>query len=503
MGLLLLLSSAAYAEPQLGAPYVLPSIGTASSGGGGGGSQTTPGGISSSVQFNNGTANSLGGDSTFTYIGGLLTVPKISTTGISVTGPVSASTYYGDGSHLTGISGGSSTVPASPVNSLQFNNAGAFGGSSNLTWNGSLISLIGGLTATGVVSANALDAFFVSGTSIAGASGNFTGLTAGTIVANTTSSTNITALNVSATNLYLTSNTLLAGQSLYVRNSNGALLADGSAGYQYDFNTNNNIFSSTDLAAGITPSATVHVSGTLLVSGGLVTMRSGANISGSTNLQNAVCQGTCTGFGGGGGSTGAITATYITTGTTFTTPAGTTTATRYKITLTGAGAGGPNNPGVASASGGGGGGATVIKYFNGLPSGTGLAIVIGTGGIGSNVGASSSTIVISGTTYTAGGANNNIGAGTGGGTGGNGGVAVNGDINLNGGDGWPSIGVATGQIGGNGGGSVWGGGGGGAGNNTGNNGHSAQACGAGGGGPVATGTGGNGANGCALIEWVQ
>jgi hypothetical protein len=39
-------------------------------------------------------------------------------------------------------SGGSGT-PASPVNSVQFNNAGGFGGSANLTWNGSTLSVTG------------------------------------------------------------------------------------------------------------------------------------------------------------------------------------------------------------------------------------------------------------------------------------------------------------------------------------------------------------------------
>lgn len=42
----------------------------------------------------------------------------------------------------SGVSSGGGT-PASPSNSIQFNNAGSFGGSSNLTWNGSTLSITG------------------------------------------------------------------------------------------------------------------------------------------------------------------------------------------------------------------------------------------------------------------------------------------------------------------------------------------------------------------------
>jgi hypothetical protein len=47
-------------------------------------------------------------------------------------------------------------IPASPTNSIQFNNAGAFGGSSNLTWNGTTLSTtnlnVGAITANGISS---------------------------------------------------------------------------------------------------------------------------------------------------------------------------------------------------------------------------------------------------------------------------------------------------------------------------------------------------------------
>lgn len=81
---------------------------------------------------------------------------------------------------------------------------------------------------------------------------------------------NLTALGVSATtisvtNVTLNSNTLLAGQGLYARLNGAALVMDGSAGFQYNQATNRSIFAESDLPANTTPSATVHVSGTLLV----------------------------------------------------------------------------------------------------------------------------------------------------------------------------------------------------------------------------------------------
>lgn len=256
IALFLLLASSAFASPYFNTKV----NGTGSiSSGGGGGSQTTPGGVTNSVQTNNGTTNSLGGDATFTYLSGLLTVPRISTTSVSVTGPVSASTYYGDGSHLTGISGGSSTVPASPVNSIQFNNAGAFGGSSNLTWNGSNVGLTGGLTASGIISANTLDSFFVSGTSVTGISGFYQVLTVNSMVASQT----VTAASVSATGINVTG---------LIQATSGSATVSATRGYF-------------------------------------------ANISGTNANIASLTVGSCTGCGGGGGGGTSISTTTFTAAT--------------------------------------------------------------------------------------------------------------------------------------------------------------------------------------------
>lgn len=54
---------------------------------------------------------------------------------LTVAGNVSASAFYGDGSNLTGISGGGGGSPAGADTQIQFNDGGAnFGASSNLTW---------------------------------------------------------------------------------------------------------------------------------------------------------------------------------------------------------------------------------------------------------------------------------------------------------------------------------------------------------------------------------
>lgn len=155
-------------------------------------------------------------------------------------GRVSATTYYGNGSNLTGISAGSSnynsltnvpvvlqnisnstgSVSVSTLNANTFTGGNFVGNGSGLTnvsatsvdyanvtnkpagvvnvglGTGSVTATtfnattgtfttmgIGSLTASGTVSAATLDAFFISGTQVAGVVGNFTGVNAGTLTA--------------------------------------------------------------------------------------------------------------------------------------------------------------------------------------------------------------------------------------------------------------------------------------------------------------------------------
>ena len=66
---------------------------------------------------------------------------------ISASVNISASAFYGDGSNLTGISGGGGGSPAGADTQIQFNDGGAnFGASSNLTWDDTTLTVGGSST---------------------------------------------------------------------------------------------------------------------------------------------------------------------------------------------------------------------------------------------------------------------------------------------------------------------------------------------------------------------
>jgi hypothetical protein len=205
---------------------------------------------------------------------------------------------------------------------------------------------------------------------------------------------------------------------------------------------------------------------------------------------------------------GTVTAgqSVLTTGTTYTTPAGITTATRFKFMLIGGGAGGSSANAAADHSSTGGAGGGLILYTTGLSPSTGYTITIGSGGGGGASGAvgsagGSTTLVIGLTTYTAAGGS---AAAAVTGNGGAGGTATNGTINITGGTGGPSMGVAT-SGGLSGGSSPFGMGLGGAGNgpSVAANGQNATGFGGGGGGASSNGspTGGAGTGGIIVVEW--
>lgn len=87
----------------------------------------------------------------------------------------------------------------------------------------------------------------------------------GVSVAAGVTTTRLTATSISVTNLVMVSSTLLTNQALFVRSNTLGLLVDGTAGFQYDPVTDRSMFAETDLPASITPSSTVHISGTLRV----------------------------------------------------------------------------------------------------------------------------------------------------------------------------------------------------------------------------------------------
>lgn len=207
------------------------------------------------------------------------------TTSLEVSGTVSA----------TAVAGTLSTAAQTNVTSL--------GTLTGLTINGTL-------TMTGAT--NTVTASNVYATNVSGSAGTFgaiamTGNLTGSPLISTSgvgviSTTSLNTLNLSATNITLVSTTLLAGQQLYVRSSGGRLVVDGSAGNQYDFNTNKSIFSQSDLPASSNPSFTVQVSGTLgaisAVIGRVVTGTATAEVYGNISATTISTSGVINANGG-------------------------------------------------------------------------------------------------------------------------------------------------------------------------------------------------------------
>ncbi len=93
---------------------------------------------------------------------------------VSASSNISASAFYGDGSNLSGIT----TSPAGSTTEIQYNSAGSFAGSSNLTFNGTTLtgSYTGSLGELGTLSASYMNLGPISGTLAGG--GSYLGLDA-------------------------------------------------------------------------------------------------------------------------------------------------------------------------------------------------------------------------------------------------------------------------------------------------------------------------------------
>ena len=101
-----------------------------------------PAGANTQIQFNNGGA--FGASSNLRFAGSTLIV----TGSMDVAGNVSASLFFGNGSNLTNLAAGSN-------NQVQFNNSNNLGGSSNLTFNGSLLGIAGRVSSSLSMTASA------------------------------------------------------------------------------------------------------------------------------------------------------------------------------------------------------------------------------------------------------------------------------------------------------------------------------------------------------------
>ena len=67
---------------------------------------------------------------------------------ISTAGNISGASFYGDGSNLTGVT----TDPAGSDTQIQFNDSGSFGGSSNVTWDDSQLTVNGNISGSNIFS---------------------------------------------------------------------------------------------------------------------------------------------------------------------------------------------------------------------------------------------------------------------------------------------------------------------------------------------------------------
>ena len=90
----------------------------------------------------NGSTKTVEGTNNFKFIDGLN--PAVEVTGeITASTGMSASYFMGDGSRLTGIAAGGGGTPAGSNTQIQFNNGGAFGASSNLTFGSNVLTTQG------------------------------------------------------------------------------------------------------------------------------------------------------------------------------------------------------------------------------------------------------------------------------------------------------------------------------------------------------------------------
>jgi len=153
------------------------------------------GGANTQIQFNN--SGDFAGSSNLTFDG-----TKLSVLGnVSASTNISASGFYGDGSNLTNIVGGSNTQ-------IQFNNSGDFGGSSNLTFDGTKLSVIGNVSASTNISASG---FYGNGANISGVVKSPAGSTTQVQFNNGGSFAGSNNLTFASNNLRVTGSVLVSG----------------------------------------------------------------------------------------------------------------------------------------------------------------------------------------------------------------------------------------------------------------------------------------------------
>ena len=224
-------------------------------------------------------------------------------------------------------------------------------------------------------------------------------------------------------------------------------------------NLTTNVTGTLPIANGGTNSTATPTAGTVPYGTGTAFAFTSAGTSGQLLQSNGASAPTWVTPSGGGFSNIAV----LTSGTSWTAPAG---VTKIKVTVTGGGGGGGGtSSSLGRAGGGGAAGGTAIKIFTVVPATSytysiGAAGTAGTSGGGAGGTGGNSTFIVSPTTVTGGGGGGGAGGNTGSISGGTGGTATNGDMNIvggGGGGGAPGAGYEQ-TPSGKGGGSFWGGG---------------------------------------------
>jgi hypothetical protein len=116
---------------------------------------TAPAGANTQIQFNN--AGDFDASADLVFDGDALTV----TGDVTASAAVSASSFHGDGSSLTGIT----TSAAGANTQIQYNSSGDFAGSSDFTFDGTTVAIAGALSASVNISASS---FYGDGSNLTG-----------------------------------------------------------------------------------------------------------------------------------------------------------------------------------------------------------------------------------------------------------------------------------------------------------------------------------------------
>ena len=256
------------------------------------------------AKFNSGlTATTMSASSTLQVVGGTTLGSTLSVSGAVSLAGVSSGSIAGPGSYiglnssnqliLTSSQGGLAGNPAGSNTQVQFNNSGDFGASSNFTFDGSKLQVVGGISGSGTL--EVVGATSLGGTLGVTGSTNLSALTASSIVASGITEGGVivataggllsefATLRFGAPGLFVGNNVSLSGSVNFF----GGYTDSPDVGASYDsstgqLNLRGNVFSAGTVKAisGISGSSTLETVGA-------TTLGSTLSVSGSVTLAGA------------------------------------------------------------------------------------------------------------------------------------------------------------------------------------------------------------------------